>query len=88
MGLEGFILLLVISAAVSAVLHFFLDYYASKGWWSFASKVVVGYIGAWLGPTVFGTWLFAVGGVPVIPAILGAIAILIVAVDIAKMVSR
>lgn len=93
MDFIGFLILLVISLVVSYVLHFPLRYYVEPGWWSFASKVVVGYIGAWLGGDVFGHWFPGVGYYPgagavevhIIPAILGAIAIEIVAVDLFKM---
>ncbi len=90
MNFMSFLTLLVISVVVSAVLHFGLKYYVTADIWSFCSKVVVGWLGAWLGSPVFGYWFpdVAVDGVFVIPAILGALAMIVVAVDIAKMFSN
>jgi len=87
MDFWSFAILLVISLAVSWVLHFGLEYYVTPGPWSFASKVVVGWFGAWLGTPVFGKWFpgLEVNGIYIIPAIIGAAAILLVAVDLMKM---
>lgn len=89
MDFVSFVILLVISVVVSFVLHFPLQYYVTAGWWSFASKVVVGWIGAWLGTPIFGHWFDGLSyqNVYYIPAILGSIALLILAVDMAKMFS-
>ncbi|MBI4184785.1 MAG: hypothetical protein HY521_12400 [Proteobacteria bacterium] len=83
----AFLTLLIVSVVVSAILHYGCKYYVSPGPWSFASKVVVGWIGAWLGTPVFGSWWagVAMGPVFIVPAILGALAILVVAVDLFKM---
>ena len=87
MDFMSFLILLAISAAVSWFLHFGLEYYVTPGMYSFASKVVVGWFGAWLGTPVFGRWFPGMNyeGVYYIPAILGAFAILLVAVDLMKM---
>lgn len=84
----GFIVLLVISVVVSGILHYGLRFYAVPGTASFLSKIVVGYIGGWLAGPVFGTWFFTVGGVDVIAAIVGSVALLVVAIDVANMVKR
>ena len=86
----SFLILLIISGVVSAVLHYGFEYYVTPGHWSFASKVVVGWIGAWLGSPVLGHWPHRIpnlqyGEVYYIPAALGAAAIILVAVDIAQM---
>ncbi len=85
----NFLVLLVISAAVSAVLHFGLKYYVTSGWWSFISKVVVGYIGAALGTPLLGKWWegVAYGDIYIVPAIVGAFALLVLAIDLMQMVS-
>ena len=93
MDFIGFLILLAISIVVSLVLHFPLRYYVNPGWWSFGSKVVMGWIGAWLGTLVFGTWFPGVAYFPgaghdevyIIPAILGSLALLIGAIDVFKM---
>ncbi len=85
----NFLVLLVISAAVSAVLHFGLKYYVTSDWWSFISKVVVGYIGAALGTPLLGKWWegVAYGDIYIVPAIVGAFALLVLAIDLMQMVS-
>jgi uncharacterized membrane protein YeaQ/YmgE (transglycosylase-associated protein family) len=90
MDFVSFLILLVISVVVSGVLHYGLNYYVTPGFWSFCSKVVVGWIGAWLGSPVFGHWF---GGLQYneiyyIPAILGAAAMLVIAVDLVRMQRR
>lgn len=89
MDFISFLILLVISLVVSGVLHYGLNYYVTPGHWSFCSKVAVGWIGAWLGSPVFGNWphrwpFLHYDQVYIIPAILGALALLVVAVDLAK----
>lgn len=84
----SFFVLLIIAVLVSAVLHYGLKYYATPGLPSFFSKIVVAYLGALMGMPVFGAWFFAYAGVYILPAILGALAILVLAVDAAKMLMR
>lgn len=86
MDFIGFLILLVISVVVSAVLHFGLKYYVTPGIASFCSKIVVGYIGAWIGTPVLGQWWpgVAYGDIYLVPAILGSLALLVLVVDVAK----
>lgn len=86
MSFISFLILLVISVVVSAILHFGLKYYVRPGLNSFISKVIFGWIGAWLGTPVFGSWFtgFNYEGVYYIPAILGSFALLIMMVDWVK----
>jgi uncharacterized membrane protein YeaQ/YmgE (transglycosylase-associated protein family) len=86
MDFVSFIILLIISIVVSAVLHFILKVYIIPGWWSYFSKVVIGWIGAWLGSPVLGHWWHGLNydEVYIVPAILGSLAILLFAVDIIK----
>lgn len=87
MDFIGFLILLAISLVVSGVLHFGLEYYVTPGPWSFASKVVVGYMGAWYGTSVFGRWWPGMNyqDIYYVPAALGAVALILVAVDLFKM---
>jgi uncharacterized membrane protein YeaQ/YmgE (transglycosylase-associated protein family) len=90
MDFISFLILLVISVVVSGILHYGLNYYVTPGFWSFCSKVVVGWVGAWIGSPVIGNWphrLPALNYADIwfIPAILGAAAVLIVAVDLGMM---
>ena len=84
MSFATFITLLIISIVVSAVLHFVCKMYIRTGLESFISKVIIGYIGAWQGSAVFGRWWFEIGGVHVVPAIVGSLALLIFLVDMVK----
>lgn len=86
MDFISFLILLVISVVVSAVLHFVFKFYVRPGLESFLSKVVLGWFGAWLGSPVFGHWWEGVNyeEVYIVPAILGSLAILIFAVDFIK----
>ena len=89
MDFGSFLALLVISVLVSAILHYGLEYYVTPGLWSFGSKVVVGWFGAWLGSPVFGYWFadLRYQQIYYIPAILGSLALIVVAVDFVKMLS-
>jgi uncharacterized membrane protein YeaQ/YmgE (transglycosylase-associated protein family) len=90
MDFISFLILLIISVVVSAILHYGLEYYVTPGFWSFCSKVVIGWLGAWIGSPVVGNWPHSLpwlsrGDIWIIPAILGCVGVLIVAVDVAKM---
>ena len=85
MSFISFLILLVISIVVSAILHYMLKFYARPGIVSFLAKVIYGWIGAWLGSPVLGNWF---GGlvyedIYIIPAILGSLALLTILVDLA-----
>ena len=56
MDFISFLILLIISVVVSAILHYGLEYYVTPGFWSFCSKVVIGWLGAWIGSPVLGYW--------------------------------
>ena len=86
MEFTEFFVYLIISIVVSAVLHFVLKLYVRPGLNSFVSKVILGWIGAWLGPQVFGKWSICLKplGVYVLPAILGSLALLILMIDYVK----
>ena len=86
MDFTSFITLLIISVVVSAILHYGLNYYVTAGLASFLSKVVIGWVGAWLGSPVLGHWWEGLNYKEVyyIPAILGSLALLILAVDLVK----
>lgn len=93
MDFVSFLILLVISIVVCAILHYGCKYYVIPGVWSFCSKVVAGWVGAWLGSPVFGHWFgglnYAAEGEGAyqlffIPAILGSAAFVVLVVDVAK----
>jgi uncharacterized membrane protein YeaQ/YmgE (transglycosylase-associated protein family) len=86
MNFGSFILLLVISIIVALVLHSWLRYFVTPGPGGFIAKVVLGWIGGWLGSPVFGYWGpgLSSGHVYVIPAVLGSFALVVLAVDAVK----
>jgi uncharacterized membrane protein YeaQ/YmgE (transglycosylase-associated protein family) len=88
MNFISFLILLIISIVVSGVLHFAVKFYIVPGWRSYASKVLIGWIGAWLGSPVFGYWPHPLSlnyqEVWIVPAILGALAIEVFVVDFIK----
>lgn len=90
MDFTSFLILLVIAVVVAAVLHFGLKYYVIPGLASFLSKVVLAWIGAWLGSPVFGHWWEGVNyrEVYIIPAVLGALALLVLAIDVTRTLKR
>lgn len=86
MDFVSFVILLVIGVVVAAVAHYAAGYYVVGGLGSFLSKVVIGWLGAWLGTPVFGRWFEGLnyGDIYLIPAILGSIALVILVVDVAR----
>jgi uncharacterized membrane protein YeaQ/YmgE (transglycosylase-associated protein family) len=90
MDFISFLILLIISVVVSGILHFGFKYYIVSGFGSYLSKVLVGWIGAWLGSPVFGHWWQGLNyrEVYIVPAILGCLLLLIFAVDCVKSCSR
>lgn len=89
MDFTSFLILLIISAVASGVLHFGLKYYVRPGLSSYAGKVIIGWIGAWLGSPVLGHWWEGVnrGEVYFVPAVLGSAALVALAVDLTKSVA-
>jgi uncharacterized membrane protein YeaQ/YmgE (transglycosylase-associated protein family) len=83
MDFLSFLILLIISIVVSGILHYGFKYCIVPGFWSFLSKILIGWVGAWLGTPVFGKWWEGVNceSVYIIPAILGSFALVIFAVD-------
>ncbi|NIM50072.1 MAG: hypothetical protein GTN62_07015 [Gemmatimonadales bacterium] len=94
MDFISFLILLVVSVVVSAIMHFGLRYYVIPGLASYCSKVVIGWLGAWLGSPVLGHWFGGLRYAPegqgyqlyFIPAILGSLALVVLAVDVVKTV--
>jgi len=82
----SFLILLVISIVVSAVVHYGFKFYVRSGLSSFLSKIVIGWVGGWLGSPVFGYWWPGLNyqQVYIVPAILGSLAALVFAVDFVK----
>lgn len=86
MDFVSFAILLIISAIASAVLHYGLHYYVAPGLGSFFSKIVIGWVGAWLGTLVLGQWWDGLnyGNIYYVPALIGCLAVLVFAVDFVR----
>ncbi len=85
MAFQQFLTLVVLSTVVSAILHYGLSYYTTPGTRSFFGKIVIGYAGALWAGALIGSWEFIPGltiaSVPVLPAILGSLGTIVLAVD-------
>lgn len=80
MSLISFLVLLVIAVVVAAVFHFLLRYRFLEGIDSFFGKIAVAWLGGWLGSPVLGYWLIKVENIYVVPAIVGAVTAVLLAV--------
>jgi len=76
MDFVSFLTLLVISLVVSVVLHYLVRYRVVDGVEGLFGKLIIGWLGAWLGSPVFGYWgeTVKLGSVYIIPALLGSLA--------------
>jgi len=74
MSLLSFLILTLIGAAVALTYHNVLRYRFLEGTDALFGKLIVGWLGAWLGSPVLGHWLWKIENVYLVPAILGAIA--------------
>jgi uncharacterized membrane protein YeaQ/YmgE (transglycosylase-associated protein family) len=86
MDFMSFLILLIISVVVCAILHFGLKFYIVPGVWSFLSKVVIGWVGARIGSPLFGRWWEGLNyqDVYIVPAIMGSFFLVIFAVDLVQ----
>ncbi len=86
MNFVSFIILLAIAVVVAVILHFVFNYKLRQDWNSIFSEIVFGWIGAWLGSPVLGHWFsgWKYDNVYIIPAILGALALLVIAYEACK----
>jgi len=73
MSFISFMELLGISVVVALVLHYLVKYRNIAGFEGFLGKVIIGWLGAWLGSPVFGHWPARLSFAEVypIPAFLG-----------------
>ena len=86
MAFDSFVVLLAIAVVAAAALHYGAKLYIRDDRLSLAAKVAWSYIGAFLGEQVFGDWFARATfhHVPLIPAMLGAVVIQVMAVDLIK----
>ncbi len=75
MNVVSFLTLLVISVVVSFVLHYLVKYRLAEGLEGFLGKLMVGWLGGWLGSPVLGHWpeSLKLGSIYLVPALLGSL---------------
>jgi uncharacterized membrane protein YeaQ/YmgE (transglycosylase-associated protein family) len=88
MSLLSFLTLTVIGAVVAVTYHYVIRYRLLEGNDAFFGKLILGWLGAWLGSPVLGHWLWKVENVYVVPAILGAIATIQLTVLTGKVLAK
>lgn len=74
MNLWSFLLLTLIGAVVAIAYHNVARYRFLEGNDALLGKLIIGWLGAWVGSAVLGHWLWKYENVYVLPAIVGAIA--------------
>ena len=88
MSFLSFLVLTVIGAVVAVVYHNVIRYRLLEGNDALFGKLIVGWLGAWLGSPVLGHWLWKIENVYVVPAILGAIVAIHLTVLTGKALAR
>ena len=88
MSFVSFLILTLIAAVVAVAYHNVIRYRFLEGNDVLIGKLIVGWIGAWLGSPILGPWLWKVGNVYIVPAILGAIAAIHLTVLTGKMLAK
>ena len=88
MSLFSFLILTFIGAVVAATYHYVFRYRFLDGNDAVIGKLIIGWLGAWLGSPVLGHWLWKVENVSIVPALLGAIATIHLAVLTAKALAK
>jgi uncharacterized membrane protein YeaQ/YmgE (transglycosylase-associated protein family) len=88
MSLLSFLILTFIGAVVAATYHYVFWYRFLEGNDAVLGKLIIGWLGAWLGSPVLGHWLWKVENVYIVPALLGAIATIHLTVLTAKALAK
>jgi len=74
MSFLPFLVLTLLAAVVAVTYHYGFRYRFLEGNDALYGKLIIGWVGAWLGSPILGHWLWKVENVYIVPAILGAIA--------------
>jgi uncharacterized membrane protein YeaQ/YmgE (transglycosylase-associated protein family) len=82
MSFVSIIISIIIAMAIGTVAEKISPYRMPGEW---AGAIVAGYIGAWVGHLLFGTWGPILAGFSLIPSLIGAVIVVIVAGVIAKL---
>ena len=88
MSFLSFLILTFIGAVVAATYHYVIRYRFLDGNDAVIGKLIIGWRGAWLGSPVLGHWLWKVENVYIVPALLGAIASIHLAILTAKALGK
>lgn len=88
MSLLSFLILTFIGAVVAASYHYVIRYRFLESNDAVIGKLIIGWLGAWLGSPVLGHWLWNVENVYIVPSLLGAIATIHVSVLTAKSLAQ
>jgi len=88
MSLLSFLILTFIGAVVAATYHYVFRYRFLDGNDAVIGKLIIGWLGAWLGSPVLGHWLWKVENVYIVPALLGAIASIHLTILTAKALAK
>jgi uncharacterized membrane protein YeaQ/YmgE (transglycosylase-associated protein family) len=81
MSIITFIISAIIALVIGIVADKLSPFDMPGGW---AGAMVAGFIGTWLGQVLFGTWGPVVAGFSLIPALIGAVIVVIVIGIVAK----
>jgi uncharacterized membrane protein YeaQ/YmgE (transglycosylase-associated protein family) len=82
MSMITFIQSVIIAFVIGIVAEKISSYHMPGSW---AGAIVSGFIGAWIGPLLIGTWGPMIVGFSLVPALFGAIIVVIVTGMIAKL---
>ena len=90
MNFWAFLVLLVAGVIAAVVIHYLLRYRLLEGFDGFLGNCIEGWVGAWIGSPVLGHWFEPVKlvGVYLIPALLGAFAVVFALTAIGKAAAK
>ena len=88
MSFLSFLILTFIGAVVAAAYHYVIRYRFLDGNDAVIGKLIIGWLGAWLGSPVLGHWLWKVENLYIVPALLGAIATIHLTILTAKALAK
>jgi uncharacterized membrane protein YeaQ/YmgE (transglycosylase-associated protein family) len=88
MSLLSFLILTFIGAVVAATYHYVFRYRFLESNDAVIGKLIIAWLGAWLGSPVFGHWLWKVENIYIVPALLGAIASIHLTILTAKALAK
>jgi len=88
MSLLSFLILSAIAVLVAVIFQYVLHYGFLEGTESLIGKIAVGWLGGWLGPPILGHWLFQIGEIYVVPALLGSAAGIFLSVAALKALAK